>query len=156
MKSLLSSEVIFPENIERIFEGEYGILEESIRRSSKLLVFIDSTQCGECQISKLPRFEPIIEIADSIGDFKVVFLVSPKKSEINKIRRFIELTYMPYPIYVDIDNAFKSLNPSIPDDARFHCMYIGEDGRPLIVGDPTTSMHINSYYKKRFRQKKSK
>lgn len=90
-----------------------------------------------------------MEYADSSNAFKVMFLLSPKKAEKEKIREYIRLVYMPYPICVDTDNAFRRMNPCIPDDYRFHCLYIGSDGVPLFVGDPTSNKKLGELFRRR-------
>ena len=94
------------------------------------------------------RFGEIIRKADSTGRFEVVFLVSPKKGEKDFIRDYIKSIEMPFPICVDVDNAFRRINPAIPDDARFHCLYINAEGQPLLVGDPTVNERISTLLNK--------
>ena len=120
------------------------MLPDSVRTAEKLLYFVDSLQCSTCQISKFVRFGEIMRKADSTGRFELMFLVSPKKGEKEFIRDYIKSIEMPFPICVDLDNAFKRINPAIPDDVRFHCLYLDAEGRPLLAGDPTVSENISA------------
>lgn len=148
LERIMASEVSLPAEIEEICGGEGHMLPDSVRTAEKLLYFVDSLQCSTCQISKFVRFGEIIRKADSTGRFEVVFLVSPKKGEKDFIRDYIKSIEMPFPICVDVDNAFRRINPAIPDDARFHCLYINAEGQPLLVGDPTVNERISTLLNK--------
>jgi hypothetical protein len=53
--------------------------------------------------------------------------------------RYLSDRELEYPIYIDLDYRFLSLNPSIPTDPRLHSMLIDSTGRPFFVGDPSKS-----------------
>lgn len=144
LERIMESEVSLPAEIEEICGGEGYMLPDSVRTAEKLLYFVDSLQCSTCQISKFVRFGEIMRKADSTGRFELMFLVSPKKGEKEFIRDYIKSIEMPFPICVDLDNAFRRINPAIPDDVRFHCLYLDAEGRPLLAGDPTVSENISA------------
>lgn len=148
LEKIMAAKISLPEDVEEICHGEGHVLSDSVRKTEKLLYYVDSLQCSTCQISKFVRFGEIIRKADSTGRFEVVFLVSPKKGEKDFIRDYIKSIEMPFPICVDVDNAFRRINPAIPDDARFHCLYINAEGQPLLVGDPTVNERISTLLNK--------
>lgn len=137
--SMMQSKILMPHVVERIYNGEDAILDCGMTGPAELLVFVDSLQCGTCQISKFYRFIDIIKEGEGTGKYNVMFLVSPKKEDMGAIREHILLVQPEYPIYIDVNHEFLKLNPQIPNDVRFHCMLIGKEGKPLLVGDPTGS-----------------
>lgn len=47
-----------------------------------------------------------------------------------------------FPIYIDQYGEFRSLNPRIPDDKRFHSFLLNKNGYPIYVGNPLNSQKL--------------
>ena len=146
LEGMLESRILLPCEIVCVFSGEEMDVSESFWKRSKLLVYVDSVNCGECQISKFYRFDRIREEGKGTGGYDVVLLLSPKKSEMDALIEKSKLLCVPYPVYFDVNNEFLSMNKVVPDDAQYHTMYLGKDGRVKMVGDPTAGERIKQIF----------
>lgn len=136
LKRMLKSEIVLPEKIVCIEDGQCSPMPKHIRESAKLIIFVDSTECSKCRIDKLVRYNEIIELSQNTGTFYVVPLLSVTKEEFESMVLHVQMIEQPFPIYFDETNSFRSSNPSIPDDIRFHCMFVDSIGQIKLVGDP--------------------
>lgn len=148
LERMMDSEIILPTDVVRVFEGEVDEIDEDVRRKPKLLVFVDSTDCGECHISKFFRFESIKKEADSLGTYETMLLLSPKRKDLQRLIEKAKLLYMPFPVYIDMKNEFLGLNPSVPSESIYHTMYVGLGGKIKMVGDPSSSEKIKEVFDK--------
>lgn len=146
LEKMLESRIHLPKEVRCVYEGEEIEISSDFRKKPKLLVYIDSVNCGECQISKFFRFDAIREEGIESGDYDVVLLLSPKKQEKESLIEKTKLFYLPYPVYFDVNNEFLSRNEVIPGDAQYHTMYIGKDSRVKMVGDPTAGEKIKEVF----------
>ena len=136
LRDQIGSTVVLPEQIICIEEGSLIPIPKQILDSSKLIIYVDSTECGKCQIDNLFRYKEIMEFSDSIKSFNVIPLISVKKDDFDTIIYHLKFFKKPFPVFIDMTNSFHSLNPSVPDDARFHCMFVDTSDRVKFVGDP--------------------
>ncbi len=78
--SIMQSKILMPRVAERIYNDENVIQDCRMNGAAKLLVFVDSLQCGTCQISKFYRFIDIIKdgeplmVGDPTGSEKMLRL----------------------------------------------------------------------------------
>lgn len=75
-----------------------------------------------------------------------MLLLSPKKKERSQVIEKAKLLYMPFPVYIDVRNEFMSKNKVVPEDALYHIMYVGTDGRIRMVGDPSASDKVKAVF----------
>ncbi len=146
LERMLGSRIQLPKEILCVYEGEESEASAEFRKKPKLLVYVDSVNCGECQISKFYRFEEIREEGIKTGDYDVVLLLSPKQQEKESLIEKAKLFYMSYPVYIDVNNEFLSRNETVPESSQYHTMYIGKDGRVKMVGDPTAGEKIKEVF----------
>ena len=59
LEKMLESRIHLPKEVRCVYEGEEIEISSDFRKKPKLLVYIDSVNCGECQISKFFRFDAI-------------------------------------------------------------------------------------------------
>ena len=111
-----------------------------------LIVFVDSTECSRCRIDKLNRYHDYIALSEEKNTFNVLFLLSINKKSRDEVIEYLLLTEPDYPIYIDENNDFRSLNPSIPDDTRFHTILVNGKGKAILVGDPMANASIRTIF----------
>jgi len=148
LKKMMHSTVVLPDNITCIRDGDSYPLREYMRGKGKLIVFVDSTECSLCRIDKFVRYEDLIEQAEYTGKYEIMFLLSVRHSSYQEIVEHIQLMEFPYAICIDEDNAFRCLNPTIPDDPKYHTMYVDAGGRIRLVGDPVKNEKILNMFLK--------
>ncbi len=101
-----------------------------------------SSYCSTCVIPKLNRYSPLYAQSLSEGTFRLAVIVSSPHGEARHICHQVGLHHFDFPVYVDLENEFDLLNPSIPSDRRFHGFLTDSLGRPRFIGDPTASEHL--------------
>lgn len=138
--SLMSrSDIRLPENLTFIQNGKESPLPDYIKGSALFLVFIDSTQCSDCRIRQLIRYDPIIRLSENRNTFEVLILLSIYKSDCDSVSKRLTDSNLPYAIAIDRDNMFLQMNPRVPSNPVFHTMLLNTRGQPVFVGDPTIS-----------------
>lgn len=142
---ILESKIELPVSSTEVYNGETHPFPDSLRSSPLLIIYIDSTECSTCRISRLIWYKPVFDLAEEYGNFHVVPLVTPANEKRDFIREYLELMDSPFPIYLDEYGTFRSDNPSIPDDTRFHSFLIDNNGKPLVVGDPMVPRILELY-----------
>ena len=139
LKGLMSSTIVLPERITCVNNGEEYPMPDSVRSKAKLIVYIDSTECTSCRISHFGLYNKAFEISKEKGSFEVVLLLANVSLyEIPLIKYLSDMEYKT-PIYVDVDNKFLELNPSLPEDRRMRALLLDDAGYPMCVGDPAAS-----------------
>lgn len=144
MKSLQSTEIVLPETLTKFDDGSFRRMPSSGLSGPKMVIFIDSTNCSTCRLSKLVRYLPLEEKSAGGQRFRLVVLLSMKKGESSTLKDWMKNTEMPVPVYIDDGNEFRDLNPSIPEDVRFHSFFLDGNGKPLMIGDPSGSVKLMS------------
>ena len=139
LKELMSSTIVLPEKISCVYNGEVFPMPDSLRDKAKLFVYIDSTECSKCRISRFIQYDPFFAEAEASSKYEVMLLLSFKEGESEEIIEFLTLLELPFPVFIDIEHLFSHLNPLLPSDYRFHSMLLDRRGRPLFFGDPVSN-----------------
>lgn len=147
LKDLMNNTVILPERINCVYEGEIYTMPESLYNKPKLVVYIDSTECTTCRISHLWEYLQINELSEQSGKFTTMILLSNKSFGPISLERYLSDQELPIPVYIDLDNLFLARNNFLKEREEFHSVFIGVDGRPLFIGDPTLSGEMLSAFK---------
>lgn len=148
LKELMSSTIVLPEKITCVYNGEVFPMPDSLRDKDKLIVFLDSAQCSSCEISHLAQLRPVYELSKEGKQFETIVLLSMKKNERDNLLIYLKILGSEYPVYCDIENRFRALNPHIPDAPEFHNLLIGEDGSVVFVGSPILDGGLSPYFLK--------
>ena len=140
LKELMASTIVLPDNITCVNNGVEYPMPGSLRSKAKLIVYLDSTQCASCRISHLESYHHLYHLSEELGSFEVVMLLSNIDLYGIPIARYVSDLELEHPVYVDVENKFLALNPSIPaDEIRLHAFLTDDAGSPVCVGDPSVS-----------------
>lgn len=140
LKELMGSTIVLPERVTCVRSGEIYAMPDSVRDKAKLIVYIDSTVCTTCRISHFPTYDKMFELSGERDSFEVILLLPSIDLYGIPVARYLSDIEYDYPIYVDDENRFLELNPSIPlDEKRLHSFLVSNEGMPICVGDPTAS-----------------
>lgn len=142
LKELMGSTIVLPERITCINKGEVYPMPDSLRDRANLIVYIDSSECTTCRISRIGQYHELYQLSQEKGSFEVVLLLSNVDLNGIPVIRYLSDLEIEHPVYVDVDNEFLKLNPAIPEDRRMHSFLVDENGTPLCVGDPTASKEM--------------
>lgn len=134
LEELYRTAIRLPDTLERIAGGEpaSGPLPTAAVR---LVSYYPSDACTSCTINQLAKWEPVFELAGD-GRFLPVILFSPDERGYKNLLAELRFTLPPYPVYVDREHAFESLNPAVPADSRYHTFLLDRNGRVVLVGNP--------------------
>lgn len=142
LKDLMESTIVLPDNITCVYNGEIMPMPDSLRDKPKLVVYIDSTECTTCRISRIGMYRQYFDLADQSGKLIVlVLLANTRFGEIPLVQYLADLE-MHIPIYVDEENVFSISNPIIVGDSRLHAFLLNSENAPIVVGDPARSTHV--------------
>ncbi|MDD7454826.1 MAG: hypothetical protein PUK70_01040 [Bacteroidales bacterium] len=141
MKAMMENPIVIPERLSTAWRDT--VITGSVALCHPLLVIhVDSSYCSTCVIPKLNRYSPLYAQSLSEGTFRLAVIVSSPHGEARHICHQVGLHHFDFPVYVDLENEFDLLNPSIPSDRRFHSFLTDSLGRPRLIGDPTASEHL--------------
>ena len=148
LKEMIGATVVLPKKIDRIFNGELLPMPDSIRNTPKMIFYVDSVNCTTCVLSHLLQFDHLFELSEETGSFLPFVLISPKHNEIVSIEHFLKENHLVVPVYIDVEACFRSENPIIPSDDRYHFLFTGKNGKLLWVGNPQSSDRVYNSFRK--------
>ena len=146
LNGIMDATIVLPDNVSCVRNGNLSPSEQLKLYGKCLIVFVDSTECSRCRIDKLNRYHDYIALSEEKNTFNVLFLLSINKKSRDEVIEYLLLTEPDYPIYIDENNDFRSLNPSIPDDTRFHTILVNGKGKAILVGDPMANASIRTIF----------
>lgn len=115
----------------------------------RMVVFVDSTECTPCSLSKLRFWNPLIkESRMKKISIDYIFIVAPKQSEMEDINLELGITDLQSSIYLDTAYVFRNQNPSIPNERKYHSFLLDKNDRIVFVGSPVDNDKIKAIYGK--------
>jgi hypothetical protein len=111
----------------------------------KVLLYIDSTGCFDCQL-KLYEWKRLIFEADSLFQDKlgfVFFFQSKSKKEMSYLFKRDNFTH---PVFIDTDNSIERLN-HFPSQPEYQCFLLDKNNKVLMLGNPVLNPKIWELYK---------
>lgn len=150
VRKLMASKVVLPEKVVLIDGEEILPMPDSLREKAKLIVYVDSSSCVPCRISKMPIYDKIISKTASF-QVEVVILLANRSFSGIPLAQYVADRNLGLPIYVDEDNVFLTQNPAAAPDSRLHSFLVNRQGTPVLVGDPVLSPGIAELFEKALR-----
>ena len=113
-----------------------------------MVVYVDSTECSSCALSKLRFWNPLIaEAKKKQLDIDYVFILAPKKEDMEDVNVELEITDLQSSIYVDTAFVFKMNNKDFPKENKYHSFLLNTDGKVIFIGSPITNKKLMDIYK---------
>lgn len=131
---ILSHRVTFPEQ-----------LKSETRMSARpytAVLWISGEECTRCRINTLPAYMEFYEAWKEYLDFFV--LVS--SVDALSYSQMVKDQCLPFPVYFDERNQFRSKNRYIPNKTEYHFLLLNSSKIPIIVGDPVVNDEIYRLY----------
>lgn len=139
-----------PKEIVAGFESGLVAIEGNI---PKLIVYIDSTECSTCRISRLQEYNDIFYRSLRDRNFKILVIFAPKKSEIQTVKMLMEYYAFPHSVYIDENNEFYNQNKAIiPEDKILHTFLVDKNNNVVLAGDPINNDQLTNLYFKEINQ----
>ena len=137
LKELMGSTIVLPEKITCVYNGEVFPMPDSLRDGSKFILYIDSTECTTCRISRLEMYRPLFNMSDQNKTFTMLVLFPNVDFDGVPIERYMSDISIEIPVYIDIENVYLKKNPSIPTyEPMMQAVLVDNENRPELVGDP--------------------
>ena len=146
LKELMGTTIVLPEKITCVYNGEVYPMPDSLREKAKMIVYVDSTDCSKCRISRFVQYVDFFRLSDEVSFFVPILLLSVSSENRPDIQEHILDIALPFPVYIDDRNTFLTLNTSIPHDELFYSMLTGLNGEVLLVGDPSINESLKQLY----------
>ena len=140
IQKLQSQKIHIPFDSMLYFNGTLPVATESNLHKYKLVVYTDSLSCSSCSLKGLFYWESLIDSLNASMDF--VFIISPKKEEIDKVKETLRLERLDCPVYIDTCSTFIRKNPHIPDNSLMHIFLLNDKDSVVLVGNPQSNPKI--------------
>lgn len=132
MTCLLNDSIL----IERPFESQKGF---------KLVTFVDSSLCSECNIKRLAIWNDIVELEQKYDGFNVVFIFGVKKGMTSYISTQLHQSGLNHPIYLDETQSVLAKNSQIPQESMYHTFLLDDKNNVIMVGNPVENENIEEF-----------
>lgn len=109
----------------------------------KLVLFVDSTSCSSCFISRLAEY---FEVNDTLSsrNAQMVVVLQPRIGFIDDIIYRLHNERFPFWCIVDNKGEFIKSNPDIPSNQLLHTFILDEDNNILLVGNPIRNQKLKN------------
>lgn len=119
-----------------------------LNKKYTMVVYVDSAECSSCALSKLRFWNPLIaEAKKKQLDIDYVFILAPKKKDMEDVNVEQEITDLQSSIYVDTAFAFKKNNKDLPKENKYHSFLLNTEGKVILIGSPIANKKIMDIYK---------
>lgn len=150
LRELMDSTIVLPDKVSCVYKGEVYPMPDSLRSIPKFIVYVDSTECTTCRISRLEMYRPLFNISDRQHNFTVMILFPEVDLKGIPIGRYLSDIAVEMPIYIDNENEFLRTNPAVPANApMMQAFWVDEENHPVMVGDPIRSERVMQLLKKK-------
>ena len=139
LKELMGSTIVLPEKISCVYNGEVYPMPDYLREKAMLIMYIDSTECTGCRLSKLVEYH---SFAEKLREWNTEFfvLLTPKRNEQEYVTDLILSYVYPFAVFMDDEGAFFLRNPQFTGKpSNLHTMLVDQEKRLALLGDPLGS-----------------
>ena len=153
LANFIGKEIFFPENLQANLKGRDTLIHLT-NAPMKMVVWYDSVGCTACRMQHIYEWGEIIHYVNDIRDvFDLVFIFSPKSSDLHNVKIDLRTSGFKYPAYIDKENLFRKKNPGIPADERLHTFLLDENNKVILVGSPLRNKALWELYKEQIEAK---
>lgn len=146
LKKMQGRVVYFPSTLRSVYMGKDTLCPTMLKNENKIVVYVDSIGCTECNM-KIQEWTDIFKCTrDSLPNLSIIYIVSPKKGQSQKITSIFRKYEIDYPFFIDSLNQFGNLN-EMPKERKYHTFLIDRQNRIVLVGSPMHSDKIWQLYK---------
>jgi len=146
---LMSSTIVLPERISCVYERDIFPMPDSLRNKPKFIVFVDSTECSKCRISKFIRYTDMFRLSTETSAFVPILLLSTTKAGQQEILEHLQQLELPFPVYLDTDHMYAQKNPLVLSHPRFYAVTVDEAGKVLLPLDPVGDKKLMELFRRK-------
>lgn len=137
-----NTKICFPAELLIVNKGIISSTKGDMSGKETLIIYYDESECSACVINHLAESVNKYKTISKSNGCNVVILFSPLPENAQKVLINLIDAHLNFPIYIDQYGEFRSLNPRIPDDKRFHSFLLNKNGYPIYVGNPLNSQKL--------------
>ena len=135
---MMSQQIRIPINdMQCRFNAKDTIFYDDLTADYKLVVFVDSSECSSCFIDGLYQWNDLItEIKTLNDDVRFIFVIAPKKEQIEDIYLSVDYCGLKQHIYIDTAYAFIRENKYLPKKKELQVFLLNKKNEVILVGNP--------------------
>lgn len=146
-------EILFPQGFEAKFKGRDTLWTEWQEEKYKILNYIDSNGCTECQLQlanwQILKEEVLKEKLNVVFAFVIHAKDYEQLNHLQKTNRFDS------PLLYDYEGLLNSLN-HFPEEHFFRTFLLDENNKVILIGNPISKGRLWQLYKQRIRKGENK
>ena len=146
-------EIVFPSSSVFMVQAKDTVDFPINNTDYKIVAYVDSVGCMSCKL-QLPRWKDFISEIDSLTGYFIPFVFYFHPKDINELRYITRRDNFEYPICIDIEDKFNSLN-HFPDKMEFQTFLIDINNKVVAIGNPIHNPKVKELYCKILRGKDS-
>ena len=137
-----NTKICFPAELLIVNKGIISSTKGDMSGKETLIIYYDESECSACVINHLAESVNKYKTISKSNGCNVVILFSPLPENAQEVLINLIDAHLNFPIYIVQYGEFRSLNPRIPDDKRFHSFLLNKNGYPIYVGNPLNSQKL--------------
>ena len=110
-------------------------------------MYYSDIECSSCTINNLIEYHDIYKKIGG-GTLFSPIIIFGLNNQYYSITSNLQSHGIDFPVIIDKYNDFRSINPSIPDDSRYHTFLLDRNNRVVLVGNPPSSDAMWSLFRK--------
>lgn len=115
----------------------------------RMVVYVDSSECSSCALDRMFTWNDAIRDAGRYnGRLRHLFIVAPRKEQMEDVYLSLEYSGLKSPVYVDTAYVFRQENPHIPAAGMYHVFLLDRNDSVLLVGNPLNNPKIDKIFKR--------
>lgn len=131
VKRFIGTEIVFPPELQ-YFCGTNNHYNPNDAQIASIVYWFDENECNICKLSNLGITRKLFDYCrDSVSftNIKVIFTPSFEKKDL--FLEFLENSESEFPIYVDKNNSFGTINSTIPRAQQFHTFLLDDKNKVM-------------------------
>ena len=137
-------EIVFPSSSVFMVQAKDTVDFPINNTDYKIVAYVDSVGCMSCKL-QLPRWKDFISEIDSLTGYFIPFVFYFHPKDINELRYITRRDNFEYPICIDIEDKFNSLN-HFPDKMEFQTFLIDINNKVVAIGNPIHNPKVKDLY----------
>ena len=114
----------------------------------RLVIYVDSDECSPCRIDRMFLWNYFMNQTKKCNNVDYIFIISPRKEQLEDTYLSIESSGLQRPIYVDEKYYFRRYNAGISMNSNFRVFLIDKNNMIRLVGDPKSNKEILKLFNK--------
>jgi hypothetical protein len=122
LMELMGSTIVLPEQISRVYNGEVFPMPDSLWSKAKRIVYIDSSDCIGCRLSRLIQYSSFAELLQS-WNASLLVLAAPNNGNKDDTIDLTSGYFHPFPVNLHDNMLYQDISPHYQGSPKaLHCL----------------------------------